>query len=218
MKTRKPSQRNARSRYTFACCGARGPLHGSSRAWDAVKHVLPAPGQNYLCWRHSADATFELQGGNVEDVQAHLGISGGFWEALGAPENCALVYAPASFPRNPSCRLHAVGGCAERAVKQHVEWRVCEKRLNVQGFGAVSDLQKRPPKRRSRLHAVRGRPETLSAVYAKTRFGAPVYTPRGVLKNDARVRVLGLGLEALKPFGPAPKTAFDRGSKRQNLS
>ena len=38
------------------------------------------------------------------------------------------------------------------------------------------------------LHAVRGRPETPSAFYAKKRFGAPVYTPRGVCKNDARVR------------------------------
>ena len=168
--------------------------------------MLPATGQNYLCWRHSAEATFELQGENVKDVQANLGISGGFWEALGAPENCALVYAPASFPPNPSCRVHAVGGCAERAVKQHVEWRVCEKRLNVQGFGAVSDLQKRPPKRRSRLHAVRGRPETASAVYAKTRFGAPVYAPRGVVKNDARVRVLGLVLEALEALERRPKT------------
>ena len=171
--------------------------------------MLPAPDQNYLCWHHNAEASFELQGENVEDVQANLGISGGFWEALGAPENCALVYAPASFPRNPGCRLHAVGGCAESVVKQHVEWRVCGKRLNVHGFGAVSDLQKRPPKRRSRLHAVRGRPETPSAVYAKTRFGAPVYTPRGVLKNDARVRVLGLVLEALGPPKTAPKMGQD---------
>ena len=143
------------------------------------------------------------------DVSAKLGTHGGFLEALGAPENGALVYAPASFPPNPSCRVDAVSGCAERAVKQHVEWRVCEKRLNVQGFGAVSDLQKRPPKRRSRLHAVRGRPETPSAVYAKTRFGAPVYTPRVVLKNDARVRVLGLVLEALGPPKTAPKIGQD---------
>ena len=79
---------------------ARGPLQGSSEAWDDVKHVVPATRQNYLRCRHSAEATFELQGENVEDVRANLGLSGGFWEALGAPENCALVYAPASFPQN----------------------------------------------------------------------------------------------------------------------
>ena len=120
---------------------------------------------------------------NSADVWANLGTSGGFWEARGALEVHALVYTPAPFARNPGCRLHAVGGCAESVVKQNVEWRVCEKRLNVQGFGAVSDLQKRPPYRRSRLHAVRGRPETPSAVSVKMRIAAPVYAPRGVLKN-----------------------------------
>ena len=73
-------------------------LSGRLKTWDAGKHVLPAPGQHYLCWRHNAEATFELQGENVQDVQANLGLSGGFWEARGAPENCALVYAQASFP------------------------------------------------------------------------------------------------------------------------
>ena len=178
---------------TSGCWRARGPLRGAWEAWDAVEHVVSATRQNYLCWRHSAEATFELQGENVEDVQANFATSGGFWEALGAPENCALVYAPASFPRNPGCRLHAVGGRAERAVKQHVEWRVCEKRLNVHGFGAVSDLQKRPPKRRSRLHAVRGRPETPSAVYAKLRIGAPIYAPRGGLEKRRNVSHSGPG-------------------------
>ena len=72
-----------------------------------------------------------------------------------------------------------MGGCPERTVKQHVEWRACGKLLNVRGFGAVSDLQNRPPNRRSRVDAVRGRPETPSGVYVKTRFGAPVYARRG---------------------------------------
>ena len=66
---------------------------------------------------------------NSADVCANFAASGGFWEARGAPEICALVYAPAAFPRNPSCRLHDVGGCPERAVKQHVEWRACENDL-----------------------------------------------------------------------------------------
>ena len=107
------------------------PLLGRLEAWGVVKHVLPAPGQNYFCWRHSAEATFELQGENVEDVQANFATSGGFWEALGAPENGAPVYALASFCRNPSCRLRAVGTCAETVAKHGLPAGVGENRPNV---------------------------------------------------------------------------------------
>ena len=206
MKTRKPSRRNARSREPLACCGARGPLQSSSEAWD-VKHVVPATRRNDLCWRHSPEPTFELQVENPSDVLTNLGISGGFLEAPGAPENDALVYALASFGRNPGCRLHAVGSCAEHIAKHALEWRGRQNQANVQCFGAVSDLPNPAPHRRSRLRGLGGLPQTPSAVYAKTRFGAPVYAPRGVATNDAMSRVLGLVFEPPGPPQAAPKIA-----------
>ena len=87
-----------------------------------------------------------------------------------------------------------MGGCPERTVKQHVEWRAYGKLLNVRGFGAVSDLQNQSPKRRSRVDTVRGRPETPSAVYVKTRFGAPVYAPRWGFEKQRNGSLSGLGL------------------------
>ena len=43
------------------------------------------------------------------------------WES-GAPENGALVYALASFCRNPSCRLRAVGGGFKNLAKLALRW------------------------------------------------------------------------------------------------
>ena len=90
-------------------------------------------------------------------------------------------------------------------------------------LGPVSDPQNRPRNRCSRLRAVRGWPETLSAVSAKSRFGAPVYAPRGVWKNDAMSCILGLLLKAQEPQKAAPKMApykaqelLQRAFKRQN--
>ena len=77
--------------------------------------------KNYLYWRHSGEATFELQVENPRDVLANFGISGGFPEARGAPENGALVYALASFCRNPSCRLRAVGGGFKNLAKHALQ-------------------------------------------------------------------------------------------------
>ena len=91
-------------------------------AWGIVNYMVPGTGQNYLCWRHSARDTFEL--------------SGGFWEAPGAPENCAHVYAPASFRRNPGCCLRGLGACAKSLAKHGLEWRVRSSRSNVSCVGA----------------------------------------------------------------------------------
>ena len=92
--------------------------------------------ENYLCWHHSAEAAFELQGKNPEEVLANSSTFSGFLEASGAPETGALVYALASFCRNPSCRLRAVGTCAETVAKHGLPAGVGENRLNVLSFWA----------------------------------------------------------------------------------
>ena len=111
--------------------GPQGLCPASSRAWGAVKHVVPATRQNYLCWRHSAEATFEPHGKNLEDVSAIFSTFGSFLEPPGALENGALVYTLASFCRNPSCRLRAVGTCAENVAKHGLPAGVGENRPNV---------------------------------------------------------------------------------------
>ena len=116
--------------------GPRGPLQSSLEAWDAVKHVVLATRQNYLCWRHSAEATFEFQIKNPLDVLANFWISGGFLEAPGAHSYYAPVYAPASFRRNPGCRLRGLGACAKSFAKHGLEWRVRSTRSNVSCVGA----------------------------------------------------------------------------------
>ena len=166
---------------------------------------MPATRQNELRCRHSAEATFELQGKNPEDVQANFGTLGGFLEAPGAPENDALVYALASFGPNPGCRLRAVGSCAEHIAKHALAWRGRRNQANVQCFGAVSDLPNPAPQRRSRLREGAGCPETPSAVYAKTRFAAPVYAPAGFLGNGVFVYARR---SVLRPRGPS-KTALE---------
>ena len=135
----------------------------------------------------------------------------GFLEASGAPENGAPVYALASFCRNPSCRVRAVGGCAESIAKHDLAWRL---RGN----------------RRSRL---RGAPTFAGSRTSKieVRTGAPVYAPcevgpkpwlpstrkcdlvlpstrrGGVLKIDATSRVFGLVFELPGTPQAAPKMA-----------
>ena len=164
--------------------------------------------ENHLCWRHSPEPTFELQVENPSDVLANFGIAGGSLEAPGAPENGAPVYAPASFGRKNSSAVYAPWAVVPKA-SQNTAWNGGSGQLDQmsRALGPVSDPRFRPRHRRSRLRGLGGLPQTPSAVYAKTRFGAPVYAPRGVLKNDARVRVLGLVLE---PLGP-PKTAPQMG-------
>ena len=58
----------ARRRGAFPWHGSRSrpeavwtPLSGRLEAWGVVKHVLPAPSQIQLCWRHSAEAPFEAE-------------------------------------------------------------------------------------------------------------------------------------------------------------
>ena len=131
MKTRKPSRRNARLRFPSGPWRPRGPLQGSSRAWDAVKHVVSGTRQNCLCWHHSAEATFEAHGKNLEDVLANFGISGGLLEAPSLHSYYAPVCAPASFGRNLGCRLRAVGGCAKSIAKHGLEWTARRNRPNV---------------------------------------------------------------------------------------
>ncbi len=145
MKTRKPSRRNARSRVPLGPWRPRGPLHSSSRAWDVVKHVVPATRQNYLCWHHSAEATFAPHGKNLQDVSAISSTFCNFLEAPGALENGALVYALASFCRNPSCRLRAVGTCAESVAKHGLPAGVGENRPNVSRFLAGCRPPETPP-------------------------------------------------------------------------
>ena len=136
MITCKPSRRNARLRFPLGPWRPRGLLQGSSRAWDVVKHVVPATRQNYICWRHSAEATFEPHGKNLEDGSTICSTFGNFLEAPGALENGALVYALASFCRNPNCRLRAVGTCAETVAKHGLPAGVGENRPNVSRFSA----------------------------------------------------------------------------------
>ena len=93
--------------------------------------MVPATLENYLCWRRSAEATFELQGDNPEDVSASFATFGGLLEAPGAPENAAPVSAPASFCRNHGCRLRAVGSRAKYTVKHVTKGVVGEHRPNV---------------------------------------------------------------------------------------
>ena len=76
-----------------------------------------------------------------------------------------------------------------------------------EAFWPVSDPPNRPRNQCSRLRAGPGWPEISSAVYAKLRIGAPVYAPRGVLKNDAMSRILGLVFEPPGPPQAAPKMA-----------
>ena len=57
-------------------------------------------------------------------------------EAPGAPENGAPVSAPASFRRNPGCRLRGLGACAKSLAKHGLEWRVRSTRSNVSCVGA----------------------------------------------------------------------------------
>ena len=116
--------------------GPRGPLQSSSEAWDAVKHVVLATRQNYLCWRHSTEATFEFQVKNPSHVLANFATSGGVLEAPGTPENGAPVYAPASLRRNSGCRLRGLGACAKSLAKHGLEWRVRSTRSNVSCVGA----------------------------------------------------------------------------------
>ena len=52
---------------------------------------------------------------------------------------------------------------------------------------------------------MRGRPETPSGVYVKTRFGAPVYARRGGFDKRRKGSRSKLGLEALGPLKMAPK-------------
>ena len=66
--------------------------------------------QNYLCWGHSAETTFEPHGKKLQDASAILGTFGGFLEAPGALENRAFLCAPASLCRNPGSRLRGLGG------------------------------------------------------------------------------------------------------------
>ena len=166
---------------------------GSPEAWDVVKHVASATLKNYLCSRHSAEDIFELQSKNPEDVLANFGISGGFPEARGAPENGALVYALASFCRNPSCRLRAVGIVLKTSQNTVCQRGSAKMDLMSHAFWQFADLPKRHRNRCSRLRARPGWPEPPSAVYAKLRIGAPVYAPRGGLEKRRNVSRSGPG-------------------------
>ena len=165
--------------------------------------MVSATLENYLCWHHSAEAAFEPQVEKPEDVLANFGSSAGVLAAPGAPENGAPAYAPASFARNPGCRLRAVGSCTKSIAKHSPKWRVRGNRR--------SRLRRAPTFADSRTSQI------------EVPTGAPVYAPRevgpkprlpstrkhdsvlpstrrgGVWKNDAMSRILGLVLEAPEP-------------------
>ena len=61
---------------------------------------------------------------------------------------------------------------------------------------------------------MRGRPETPSAVYVKTRFGAPVYARRGSFDKRRKGSRSKRGLEALGRLKMAPKTASYKAKMR----
>ena len=80
----------------------------SSRRSTSIFLLRPREGSRDFCW----------------DVwRLPLGISGGFLEAPGAPENGALVYRLASLGQNPGCRLRAVGSFVKNVVTCNLEWR-----------------------------------------------------------------------------------------------
>ena len=81
----------------FSSEAPQGLILGSLEAWEAVTHVAPATPQNYFCWHPRAEATFEPHGKNPKNVLAICWISGGPFEAPGAPENGAPVYTPTPF-------------------------------------------------------------------------------------------------------------------------
>ena len=102
----------------------KGLFPSSSEARDAVKRVVPATLENYLCCNHIVEAAFELLVENRADVSAHFGTSGRFLEAPGAPENQTAFRAPASFGRRLGCRLRDLSNCAKSFAKHGLEWRV----------------------------------------------------------------------------------------------
>ena len=79
-----------------------------------------------------------------EDVLANSWTFSGFLEASGAPETGALVYALASFCRNPSCRVRAVGSCAKHIAKHALKWGVLEIDAMSRVFGLVFELPGTP--------------------------------------------------------------------------
>ena len=98
-----------------------------------------------------------------------------------------------------------MGGGAENVAKHALEWRGRPNRPNVPCFGAVPDLPNLAPQRRSGLREGAVCPETPSAVYAKMRFGAPVYARVGFCENG----VLAYARRSLLEAPGAPRAALE---------
>ena len=129
------------------------------------------------------------------------------WRLPALPKTVLPSTRQPRFAETPAA-VYAVWALAPKA-SQNTAWNGGSGQLDQmsRALGPVSDPRFRPRHRRSRLRGLGGLPQTPSAVYAKTRFGAPVYAPRGVAKNDAMSRVLGLVFESLGPPQAAPKIA-----------
>ena len=96
-----------------------GPVVGGARFFHAFLPVLKIP-----CACASARASVFLA--PVRHLSPARNQCIFTWES-GAPENGALVYALASFCRNPSCRLRAVGGGFKSLAKHAPQWGASAK-------------------------------------------------------------------------------------------
>ena len=101
-----------------------------------------------------------------------------------------------------SAAVHVIKAVAPKA-SQNTAWNGGSGQLDQmsRALGPVSDPRFRPRHRRSRLRGLGGLPQTPSAVYAKTRFGAPVYAPRGGLEKRRNVSHSGPGFRGAGASG-----------------
>ena len=123
--------------------------------------------QNYLCWNHSAETTFEPHGKKLQDASAILGTFGSFLEAPGALENGAFVCALASLCRNPSSRLRGLGTFMKPSFLPPRFGHFgggAKIELMSGAFAQVAEPPKWAHKRCSRLRSGPGLAETPSAV------------------------------------------------------